>query len=110
MAPRRPPPLDGSSGPETQVHRGTATISASPLLCTAYVSATSQYTPVAPLFLSGKRTFSFSKGAPDGWESPRFQAVYVAWSWFRQSGVVASHPPAGNTSRWAQASHRINRF
>ena len=25
MAPRRPPPMDGSSGPETKVHRGTAT-------------------------------------------------------------------------------------
>jgi hypothetical protein len=33
------------------------------------------------------------------WESPRFQAVCVAWSWFRQSGVVSSRPPAGNASR-----------
>jgi len=24
----------------------------------------------------------------------RFQAVCVAWSWFRQSGVVSSRPPA----------------
>jgi hypothetical protein len=39
--------------------------------------------------------------APDGWESPRFQAVCVAWSWFRQSGVLSSRPPAGNASRWA---------
>jgi hypothetical protein len=39
--------------------------------------------------------------APDWWESARFQAVFVAWSWFRQSGVLSSHPPAGNASRWA---------
>jgi len=39
--------------------------------------------------------------APDWWESARFQAVFWAQSWFRQSGVVASHPPAGNASRWA---------
>jgi hypothetical protein len=38
--------------------------------------------------------------APDGWESPRFQTGCVAWSWFRQSGVVSSHPPAGNAPRW----------
>jgi hypothetical protein len=37
--------------------------------------------------------------APDGWESPRFQAGCVAGSWFRQSGVVSSRPPAGNASR-----------
>jgi len=39
--------------------------------------------------------------APDWWESPRFQAFFVAWSWFRQNGVVLSRPPAGNASRWA---------
>jgi hypothetical protein len=39
--------------------------------------------------------------APDGWESARFQAVYVASSWFHQSGVTSSHPPAGNAHRWA---------
>ena len=39
--------------------------------------------------------------APDGWESPRFQAFFVAWSGFRQSGVPSSRPPAGNASRWA---------
>src|SRR6266508_3713541 len=33
--------------------------------------------------------------APDWWESARFQAVFVTSSWFRQSGVVSSHPPAG---------------
>jgi hypothetical protein len=41
--------------------------------------------------------------APDGWESARFQAVCVAWSWFRQSGVVSSRPPAGNAHRWVLA-------
>jgi hypothetical protein len=39
--------------------------------------------------------------APDWWESARFQAVCVAWSWFQQSGVASSRPPAGNASRWA---------
>jgi len=39
--------------------------------------------------------------APDWWESARFQAVCVASSWFRQSGVVSSRPPAGNANRWA---------
>ena len=42
--------------------------------------------------------------APDWWESPRFQALCVAWSWFRQNGVVSSHPPAGNAHRWAASS------
>ena len=42
-----------------------------------------------------------TKRAPDWWESARFQAVYVAWSGFRQSGVISSRPPAGNASRWA---------
>jgi hypothetical protein len=28
--------------------------------------------------------------ALDWWESARFQAVSVAWGWFRQSGVVSS--------------------
>jgi len=32
------------------------------------------------------------------WESARFQAVCVAWSWFRQGDVVSSHPPAGKPS------------
>jgi len=39
--------------------------------------------------------------APDWWESARFQAVCVAWSGFRQNGVVSSRPPAGNACRWA---------
>jgi len=25
----------------------------------------------------------------------------MAWSWFRQSGILSSHPPAGNAHRWA---------
>jgi hypothetical protein len=32
--------------------------------------------------------------APDWWEPARFQALCVAWSGFRQNGVVSSHPPA----------------
>ncbi len=37
--------------------------------------------------------------APDGWESPRFQAVCMAGGWFRQNGVPSSRPPAGNAHR-----------
>ena len=38
---------------------------------------------------------------PWWWDSARFQALFVAWSWFRQNGVTSSRPPAGNASRWA---------
>ena len=44
---------------------------------------------------------NLTQRAPDWWESARFQAVCVDSSWFRQSGDVPSHPPAGNASRWA---------
>jgi len=37
--------------------------------------------------------------APDWWDSARFQAVFVAWSWLRQNSVVSSRPPAGDASR-----------
>lgn len=47
--------------------------------------------------------------APDWWESARFQAVCVAWSWFRQSGVVSSRPPAGNASPLAGFAEKQNR-
>lgn len=39
--------------------------------------------------------------APDWWDLPRFQAVCVTWSGFRQNGVTSSRPPAGNAHRWA---------
>ena len=39
--------------------------------------------------------------APDKWDSARFQAVSVAWSWFRQSGVLSSRPPAGTPAKYA---------
>jgi WD40 repeat protein len=32
----------------------------------------------------------------------------VAWSWFRQSGVVSSRPPAGNANRWVATFFRSN--
>jgi len=32
----------------------------------------------------------------------------VAWSWFRQSGVISSRPPAGNANRWAQEENPWN--
>ena len=46
--------------------------------------------------------------APDWWESPRFQAVCVAGSWFRQSGVASSRPPAGNADRWAPEGNTVS--
>src|SRR3989304_134035 len=48
--------------------------------------------------------------APDWWESARFQAVSLAGSWFCQSGVVSSHPPAGNASRWANFGELIRKW
>jgi hypothetical protein len=56
--------------------------------------------------------------ALDWWESPRFQAVCVAWSWFRQTGVVSARPPEGNPANYAGAGrqplrgfrHDINRL
>src|SRR5688572_20294252 len=41
--------------------------------------------------------------APDGWESARFQAFFLAWSGFRQSGVLSSRPPAGTPAKYAGA-------
>jgi hypothetical protein len=40
-----------------------------------------------------------TKRAPDVWDSARFQAVFVAWSWFRQNGATLSRPAAGNANR-----------
>jgi hypothetical protein len=31
----------------------------------------------------------------------------MAWSWFRQNGVISSRPPAGNASRWAANKAQI---
>ena len=39
--------------------------------------------------------------ALDWWDSARFQALCVAWSWFRYNGVISSRPPASNAHRWA---------
>jgi hypothetical protein len=30
-----------------------------------------------------------------------FSGRLRGWSWFRQSSVISSRPPAGNASRWA---------
>lgn len=51
---------------------------------------------------------------PAWWESPRFQAVCMAWSWFCQSGVITSRPPgfaecSANESHWA-TEYGINRI
>ena len=39
--------------------------------------------------------------APDWWARAAKIGLHLASSWFRQSGVVSSHPPAGNANRWA---------
>jgi len=65
--------------------------------------------PPALTVLAGvafKAKSGITKRAPDWWESARFQAGSVARSWFRQSGVVSSHPPAGNAPRWALPIHK----
>ena len=59
----------------------------------------SRTTRVSPCSFIHARQYRLTQRAPDWWESPRFQAVFVARSWFRQSGVVSSHPPAGNAHR-----------
>ena len=41
-----------------------------------------QYTPIAPQFLSGKRTFAFSWGALDAGESAAFSSIFLASSFF----------------------------
>ncbi len=58
---------------------------------------------------SGKQAGCPTQRAPDGWESPRFQAVCMARSWFRQSGAASSRPPAGNAHRWATFLKIMNR-
>ena len=45
------------------------------------------------------KTCHLTQRAPDWWESARFQAISVAWSWFRQNGVVSSRPLAANANR-----------
>ncbi len=35
-----------------------------------------------------------------------FSGRVLAGGWFRQSGVISSHPPAGNANRWAVLSER----
>ena len=39
--------------------------------------------------------------APDWWGRTAQIGLHLASSWFRQSGVISSHPPAGNANRWA---------
>jgi hypothetical protein len=42
--------------------------------------------------ISGKERRSQVLGLPPVGQRARFQAVCVAWSWFRQRGVLSSHP------------------
>jgi len=51
---------------------------------------------LAPKHFSGLQSgpvnaCGLTQRAAEVWESARFQAVCVAWSWFRQIGVVSSH-------------------
>ena len=52
--------------------------------------------------ISGKERRSHGGGTAAS-QRARFQAVCVAWSWFRQNGITSFHPPAGNAHRWADA-------
>ena len=62
------------------------------------MSATSQYTPIACQFLGGKRTIfvlrwctrtptNYAGAGVVGRFAERFQAFFVAWSWFRQAAL-----------------------
>ena len=51
MALERPPPMDGSSGPETKVHRGTATKRVSTALYGLYVCHFAVYSDCVPVSL-----------------------------------------------------------
>ena len=103
--------MDGSSGPEIKVHRGTATNVR--LHCFArrgaYVSATSQYTPLAPQFLSGKRTafvlrrcirpreeYQDWRAGTAALRRARFQAVCVA----QAGSVKMAFPRPGRAPGW----------
>jgi uncharacterized membrane protein len=37
-----------------------------------------------------------------------FSGCFLAGGWFRQSGVVSSHPPAGNAHRWAFLGQEVS--
>ena len=39
--------------------------------------------------------------AAEVWESARFQAVCVAWSWFRQIDIVSTRPDSADAHRSA---------
>ena len=96
MAPERPPPVDGSSGPETKVHHRTA-INAC-LHCFArrgaYVSATLPYTPFAPRFLSGKRTFFVLRWCTGHWGLPLSGVrLFRVFFWIRVFPAPKHCPP-----------------
>ena len=46
-------------------------------------------------------TRSLTQRAPDWWVCAAKLGLHLAQSWFRQSGFISSHPPAGNANRWA---------
>ena len=95
--------MNGSIGPETKVQHGTATNAR--LHCFArrgaYVSANSQYTPIASLFLWGKRMYSFSDGAVDRWVRGAFSSLFRGFELFPFRRRVSALPLAANASRWA---------
>ena len=66
--------------------------SSSPLICTAYVPVALQYTPFAHQFLSGKRTFTSSGGAADGWDSARFLNLFIALAESRFRTLLSPAP------------------
>ena len=49
--------------------------------------------------VSEKQKQRLTMRAPDVWESARFQAFFLAWSFFRQKRVISARPAAGNANR-----------
>ena len=75
---------------------------ASPLLCTAYMSATSQYTPIACQFLCGKRTIFVLRWCTRRLGLCAFWGPFHGFSSFPFSSLTLL--PAPNAHRWATAA------
>src|SRR5215211_7810360 len=102
MAPRRPPPLDGSSGAETQVQRGRATKAHLHCFVRLLRLPIRSILPLRLCFFAERERSSFSAGAPDGWESARFRSIFLASSFFRS--------PAESTPAHSQVTQTVRQL
>ncbi|HET8671631.1 MAG TPA: hypothetical protein VFM05_13715, partial [Candidatus Saccharimonadales bacterium] len=99
-APRRPPPMDGSSGPETKVHRGTATKARLPCFVRLICLPLRSILPL-PLCFFEERERSRS---PEMHPTSGIRRVFGS---FQSLGripflrIIQARPLAGNASRWA---------